>query len=86
MEHMGRACGGVLGALGAVLPLLLPWRERVVISMCSSPGMCWGIAGVVPWGSSRAGRACLAKWREALTHPWGSQALAKIGMGLRQPL
>lgn len=43
MEHMGHARGC---ALGAMLPLLLPWREGVVISMCSSPGVCWGIAGV----------------------------------------
>lgn len=49
----------------------------------------WGVLGNcrgVPWGSSRAVRASFEKWRETLTHPWGSQALAKIGMELRQPL
>lgn len=28
-------------------------------------------------------RASFEKWRETLIHPLGSQALSKIGMGLR---
>lgn len=48
MGHKGRAHRG---ALGAVLPLLLPWREGVVIAMCSSPGACWRIAEVSHGGS-----------------------------------
>lgn len=42
MEHMGCARGG---ALGAVLPLLLPWREGVVTAMCFSPGACGELQG-----------------------------------------
>lgn len=48
MGHKGRVHRG---ALGAVLPLLLPWREEVVIAMCSSPGACWRIAEVSHGGS-----------------------------------